>query len=75
MSKTRCILTFYSTYDALKTEKILGKENIKVELIPVPRTISSDCGIGIDFNCEEQEKIKEVLKAKALDIAGMYIYE
>ncbi len=72
MSKHGCILTFYSTYDALKTEKVLRKINIEVKLIPVPGTISSDCGIGIGFNCQDEQRIREILKAKALDTAGIY---
>ena len=44
------IITFESNYLVLKAEKELKKNNVKPEFIPVPRDISSACGICIKFN-------------------------
>lgn len=42
-------MLFKSMSYALKAEKILKAENIPHKLIPVPKQISSDCGICLRF--------------------------
>jgi len=51
-------LLFNTIHDVLKAEKILKKEKIIHELIPVPRNLSSDCGmcIKLEDNLEEAKK-------------------
>ncbi|OWZ84961.1 DUF3343 domain-containing protein [Natranaerobius trueperi] len=39
------VITFPTTHNALHFEKILKKNNIKGKLIPVPRKLSSNCGL------------------------------
>jgi hypothetical protein len=40
-------LLFHTIHEVLKAEKILKKSAIEIELVPVPRRLSSDCGICI----------------------------
>jgi len=40
-------LLFPAIHDVLKAEKRLKSEKIKYELVPVPRQLSSDCGVCI----------------------------
>lgn len=35
---------------AIKYEKFLKEKNIKCTLMPIPRKLSSSCGIGVRFN-------------------------
>lgn len=51
------VILFDSVSYALKSEKILKKENIPFKLIPVPKSISSDCGVCIRFSPENSEMI------------------
>ena len=51
------VILFDSVSYALKSEKILKKENIPFKLIPVPKSISSDCGVCIRFTPENRELI------------------
>jgi hypothetical protein len=37
-------LIFHTIHDVLKAEKTLKRLGFDFELVPVPRTISSDCG-------------------------------
>jgi len=41
------ILTFHSVHAAMAAEKILKSRGIPLEMIPVPRAISSECGFCI----------------------------
>ncbi|MGI6575898.1 MAG: DUF3343 domain-containing protein [bacterium] len=47
------IATFYTHSGAVKYQRYLKRKNITVELLPVPRKISSNCGIGARFAVEE----------------------
>ncbi|HOE18165.1 MAG TPA: DUF3343 domain-containing protein [Syntrophorhabdaceae bacterium] len=40
-------LIFLSIHDVLKAEKALKGHNVDMELVPVPRNLSSDCGMCI----------------------------
>jgi len=46
-AECKIIFIFDSIHYVLKAEKALKKENIPCELIPVPREISSDCGMAL----------------------------
>ena len=45
--RTVFFLVFQSIHDVLKAEKILKKAAASFELVPVPRALSSDCGVCI----------------------------
>ena len=44
------IATFFTHSGAVKYKKYMIKLGINVELLPVPRRLSSDCGIGARFS-------------------------
>jgi hypothetical protein len=45
-----CYLLFHTIHDVLKAEKALKRMGVALELIPVPRNLSSDCGSCIRLN-------------------------
>jgi len=46
----------------MKAERILLGAQIPIKIIPVPKTISSDCGVCIRFEEKLIEKIKALLE-------------
>lgn len=44
------IATFFTHSGAVKYKKHMKSIGISVELLPVPRRLSSDCGIGASFS-------------------------
>lgn len=46
----------------MKAEKILKNEGIPIKLIPVPRSLTSDCGLAIRVEHEVAEKAYSILK-------------
>jgi hypothetical protein len=58
------VMLFKSVSYVLKAEKILKKEGLPHKLIPVPKHISSDCGICLRFEPVMQRKIKAALLNK-----------
>ncbi len=41
------LVTFFSTHHALKAEKILKNISPRIDLIPTPREINSECGFSV----------------------------
>jgi hypothetical protein len=71
-NKRKKIVTFFGAYHVLKAERFLKKEGIAVETIAAPRHISTDCGICIRFMPGDEERVKAVLTAAAIDSNGFY---
>jgi len=62
-------ILFYTIHDVLKAEKILKQQKITHELVPVPRNLSSDCGMCVKL----QDDIEKALPLLGnLEIAGCY---
>lgn len=58
------VVLFYSVSGALRAERLIKEAGITCKLIPVPRHLSSDCGLCLRFRTEDEERIREVLKGK-----------
>jgi len=59
------VIIFFTTSAVMKAEKLLQNEGMRIKLIPTPREFSSDCGISLQFQWNDLEKIKTSLaKAK-----------
>jgi len=59
------VFLFPSVSYTLKAEKILKEKGIAHKLIPVPRHISSDCGVCLRVAVEQQELAAEALQGLA----------
>jgi len=55
------VLLSPSVSHVMKAEKLLIAAQIPIKIIPVPKSISSDCGVCIRFEEKLVEKIKAVL--------------
>jgi len=58
------VMLFKAVSYVLKAEKILQTEGLPHKLIPVPKYISSDCGICLRFEPAIQSKIEAALLNK-----------
>jgi hypothetical protein len=46
LEKSECFYILFTTiHEVLKAEKILKEQMVDVEIVPVPRSLSSDCGV------------------------------
>ncbi len=62
--KSYDVILFKAVSYALKAEKILKKEGLSHKLIPVPKHISSDCGVCLMIHRDVKDKILAVLENK-----------
>ena len=62
-------LLFTTIHDVLKAEKRLKGVKVDVEVVPVPRSLSSDCGV-----CIKSSGPSHVLASLLGDMAGLRCY-
>ena len=62
--KTYAVVLFKAVSYALMAEKILKREGLPHKLIPVPKQISSDCGVCLRFEQNIQNQIEAALLNK-----------
>ncbi|NPV29565.1 MAG: DUF3343 domain-containing protein [Firmicutes bacterium] len=71
-SVTVAVLVFPSSHYALRAEKICKEAGLPVLLIPLPREITSDCGVALTLPPEFQEKGEALLKQAGVPLTGSH---
>jgi hypothetical protein len=59
-----CVALFDSVSSTLLAEKHLKKAGILHKVIPVPRHISSDCGVCIRFSPDLRDRVEHALTGR-----------
>jgi hypothetical protein len=57
----KLVVTFHTTADAMAMEKACKINGILGRLIPVPRALSSGCGLSWRANLEDKEQILKMM--------------
>ena len=57
------VVLFYSTSAAIRAEKVTSEAGLAVKLIPVPRNLSSDCGVALRFDWDDRAEVEGLLEA------------
>lgn len=70
-AKEYYILSFHTTTDAMQAEKLL-KDSFDIAIMPVPREISSGCGLSIRFQKPVENTIITYLKSNPLINGTLY---
>ncbi|MFQ6100166.1 MAG: DUF3343 domain-containing protein [Anaerolineae bacterium] len=66
------VVLFHSTSHALRAEKVLQKAGIPCKLIPVPRHISSDCGVCLRIEQADEKAARRALEEAGVETKGSY---
>jgi hypothetical protein len=61
-----------STSAALRTEKVLQQSGLEIRLIPVPRELSSDCGIAVRFAWADHDQVVQALTEAQVEPEGIH---
>jgi len=59
----------------MRGEAVLNRAGLGVKLIPVPRNLSSDCGLAIRIAAQDREQALTVLARERVEIAGVHDME
>lgn len=66
---SRIVAIFPTTRAVIKAERLCKQNGITCKAIPVPRDISSECGIALEFDSSAEQSIKELF-AKELIVVS-----
>jgi uncharacterized SAM-binding protein YcdF (DUF218 family) len=66
------VILVYSTSHALRAERVLAKVGIPCKLIPVPRHLSSDCGVCVRIDQANKERVLQELEGARVEIEGIH---
>lgn len=65
-------ITFKSVSYAMKFESALKNQDVKIKIIPVPRSISSSCGFCVKFNLNIFDNLMEVINKNKMEYEKIY---
>lgn len=66
------VILFPSSYFALRAEKKTKEKGYPIKLIPIPRHLSSDCGVCLRIPWEQREDITQLLEKEKVKMEGIH---
>lgn len=69
------VILVYSTSYAIRAEKILYQAGISSKLIPVPRHLSSNCGVCVRIERTDVEAARQALENTNMETEGIHDLE
>jgi len=66
------IALFQSTYETLRGEEYLKKHQIPFRPVIKPRSISSECSMGLEFDAKFMKKVITLSEEENLYLSGIY---
>jgi hypothetical protein len=66
------VALFHNTSAVMRAEKVLQKNGITVKLIPTPREFSSDCGMAVRFDWQDQQRVQLLLDQAHVEVAEIH---
>ena len=68
----RCLATFKTTSAALMFERTYRNAGISARIAPVPRKLSSSCGLACEFPCDMRNDVEGIAVEKKIQVAGYH---
>lgn len=66
------VIIFNSTSQALLAERALEDGGLDIDIVPLPRGFSADCGLAIEFAEGDEPKVRALLAERRLEHKGIY---
>jgi len=66
------VVLFHSSSHALRAETVLQAAGISIKMIPVPRQLSSDCGMSLRFDRADEERVARTLTEYEVPSNGIH---
>jgi hypothetical protein len=67
------VVLFHTSTSAMQAEAILTRAKLSVRLIPTPRELSSDCGVSLRFNWDQNEQVCALLSQMHVETTGIHL--
>jgi len=73
MNAEYAVILVDSTSHALRIEKLLASQGLPCKLIPVPRHLSSDCGVCVRIGRQDMDAIKTLLSKHQINTQAIEV--
>ncbi len=67
------VFVLYSIHDVMKAEFAFKEAGVVYDVIPVPKELSSDCGMALMVLREEEGKVREIFGRNNLNVKGVFL--
>ncbi len=71
--KETLVFVMYSIHDVMKAEFAFKEVGMIYDVIPVPKELSSDCGMALMVLREDEEKVREIFSRNNLNVKGVFL--
>jgi len=65
------VILFHTTSAAFRAEKVLLAASLEFRLVPVPRSVSSDCGVAGRFDWAIRDEVAAALETASVEVADI----
>ncbi len=69
------VLLFHTTHETMHAESVLKSRRMRFKLIPRPRDIKDDCGLGLVIVKEDRPQVEEMLPREDIYIKAAFHIE
>ena len=70
-----CLATFKTTSMALMFERACRGAGVSARIAPVPRKLSSSCGLACEFPCEARGAVEAIARERRIDVGAYHDME
>ena len=64
----RVLMLFPTTHDVIKAERVCLKLGITVQVVPVPRSVSSECGMALEVTARNRNKVSAAITEAGVSV-------
>jgi hypothetical protein len=75
LTEKHFVLLFHTTHETMHAESILKERRMRFKLVPRPRDIQDDCGLGLVIVKEDRSKVEAALVPEAVYIKAAFHIE
>nr|PZN04397.1 MAG: hypothetical protein DIU66_04975 [Bacillota bacterium] len=69
------MVTFPSVHHALRFESAVKPTGISFQLVPVPREISSSCGVAAMVKSADRKALQDIIHNLQIEFDSIYLYK
>ena len=65
----RRLALFHSTRAVIRAERLCREHRVSCRVIPVPRQISSECGMSIEYEADDEGALRKLCDEAGIDVS------
>ena len=69
------VVVFHTIHAMFRVKKELDRLGVEVRIVPVPRSISSDCGSALLIGASQEDAVRSAVSDGQLEIQGIFEFE